>query len=192
MVGVADAACLQCASNPLDANAETSREEGESVMPSELTVYRGDVQDDRDQHITDLEEEVRDLRKQLSAAKADVSHARDQAARAVFALRKQLSPLYKALQAVFGEIEASGIGNDTSDAPQPTGRTTAIWDSWKKRLGPSAASVIDALMLQPGMNTTQLAIAIGKNRQAIPNIIFALNKAGLIDKNGGRFSLKQL
>jgi hypothetical protein len=42
------------------------------------------------------------------------------------------------------------------------------------------------------MNTTQLAIAIGKNRNAIPNLIYKLNQAGLITKAGGRFSLKEL
>ena len=47
-------------------------------------------------------------------------------------------------------------------------------------------------MLHGDMNTQQLAIAIGQHRNSIPRLIYTLNKAGLINKNGGRFSLKQL
>ena len=71
-------------------------------------------------------------------------------------------------------------------------RTAAIWMSWKGRLGPQCGKVIDALLLQPEMNTTQLAIAIGTRRQNIPGLIYKLNQAGLLNKNGGRFSLKAL
>jgi DNA-binding IclR family transcriptional regulator len=40
--------------------------------------------------------------------------------------------------------------------------------------------------------TEQLSIATGLHRTTIPKLIYELNKAGLIDKSGGRFSLKQL
>lgn len=114
---------------------------------------------------------------------------------AVAALRRQLSPLFRALQAVFGEIDAAGIG-DMSAGDLSGGATSprevAVWASWKQKLGAGAAKVIDALLLHGELNTQQLAIAIGMHRTSIPKIVYTLNKAGLINKNSGRFSLKAL
>ena len=159
---------------------------------SGMRLLEGEVQqDDR----ADLQRTIDDLRDELAVARAESTAAKRQAARAVAELQRQLLPLYRALQAVFGEIEAVGVGSDpdtatSSDTPNP--RHAAIWASWKSRLGPQCAKIIDALLLQPGMNTTQLAIAIGTHRNNIPNLIFKLNKAGLLNKNGGHFSLKEL
>jgi len=170
-------------------------------MSQEL-VRRGDFDDVAsevaDERIERLERENRQLRRERDDAQVEARRAREDAARALTALRRQLQPLYRALQAVFGEIDAAGLaesmpldpGSASASASDP--RVSAIWQSWKTRLGPQCGKVIDALLLQPGMNTTQLAIAVGTRRQNIPNLIFKLNQAGLIDKNGGRFSLKEL
>ncbi len=154
-------------------------------------VVRGHVVDPRDEDITALEAEVKRLRRELAIANGEMASAKTEASRAVSALRKQLSPLYRALQQVFGELEAVGA-DDLGAAFVSDPRVTAIWQSWKSRLGPQCGKVIDALLLQPEMNTTQLAIAIGTSRRNMPNLIFKLNQAGLLNKNGGRFSLKQL
>ena len=161
-------------------------------------VRRGDIidvaADVADERIERLERENRQLRRERDDALTDARRAREDANRALKELRRQLSPLYKALQAVFGELDAAGVEDTVAEAVAAGGdpRVTAIWQSWKTRLGPQCGKVIDALLLQPGMNTTQLAIAVGTRRQNIPNLIFKLNQAGLLDKNGGRFSLKAL
>lgn len=135
-----------------------------------------------------LHNEVIRLRRELAIANGEIARAKAESGHALSALRKQLSPLYLALQAVFGGLDAAGA----DDSPAQDSRTAAIWASWKTRLGPQCGKIIEALLLQPDMNTTQLAIAIGTHRNNIPNLIFKLNKAGLLNKNGGRFSLKQL
>lgn len=152
-------------------------------------VLRGDVVTDQQEEIHALQAEIVRLRRELAMANGEIARAKTDSARAVGALRTQLLPLYRALQSVFGEMEA--IGDDSGGMPVDA-RTATIWATWKQRLGGQCAKVIDALLLQPGMNTTQLAIAIGTHRNNVPNLILKLNKAGLINKNGGCFSLKQL
>ena len=144
-----------------------------------------------DPELESLRGEVRRLRHELSNTQLEATRAHQQSAQALAMLRKQLAPLYRALQAVFGEIDAAGI-SDNGGNPADNPRVSAVWSSWKSRLGGRKAQVIDALLLHGEMNTTQLAIAIGCNRNTIPNLIFELNKAGLLNKNAGRFSLKQL
>ena len=149
----------------------------------------GDV-DNRDEMIADLEAEVEGLKAQLAHEK----QAGREGARAVAALRKQLTPLYQALQMVFGQMEAV-TGADVAPAGHAAAhdpRVSAVWASWKSKMPGQAAQVIDALLLHGEMNTQQIAIAIGCHRNTVPNLIFKLNKAGLLNKNGGRFSLKQL
>jgi hypothetical protein len=108
-------------------------------------------------------------------------------------LRTILSPLYQALGMVFGQIETMGVPTSSgSTAASTDSRITAVWESWKDRLGQGPAKVIDALLLHREMNTQQLAIATGYHRTTIPEFIYKLNKAGLINKNSGKFSLKEL
>jgi hypothetical protein len=46
--------------------------------------------------------------------------------------------------------------------------------------------------IRPNMNTTELATANRSDPRTITKAIYILSKAGLIEKNGGRFSLKQI
>jgi len=143
--------------------------------------------------IADLEREVQDLKRQLRESRIERDRATAAAAAALTALRRQLTPLYRALQMVFGELDA--VPDDApSSSSQPGGdaRTTAVWDAWKERLGGQPAKVIGALQLHGEMNAQQIAIAIGCHRNTVPNIVSKLNRAGLINKNGGRYSLKTL
>lgn len=157
-------------------------------MAGEIAIY-----DPRDADASELSE-LRAANKELAAAlrraNQDSAHARTESARALSALRKQLSPLYRALQGVFGELEAAG-GDDTfTDTANP--RVSKVWEAWKSRVGSGPAKIIDALLLHGEMNTQQLSIATGRHRTTIPGDIHKLNKAGLLNKNGGRFSLKEL
>lgn len=148
-------------------------------------------EDPRDAEIRELAGQVRDLEAQLRDAQREIVQARRESGHALTALRRQLSPLYRALQAVFGELDAAGVDEAPAASGAVNSRTSAVWESWKSKLG-AAGKLIDALLVHGEMNTQQLAIATGLHRTTIPKHIYTLNKAGLINKNGGRFSLKQL
>lgn len=150
-------------------------------------------EDDRDARIVELERTTRQLRRDLATAKAEVQRVQDETAAALGNLRRQLGPLYRALQMVFGELDAVGVTETTTaNAPAPA-RASAVWENWKQRLGPTCAKIIDALLLHGAMSHQQIAIAIGSSRQNVSsNLMPKLNRAGIIEKNNGRFSLKSL
>ena len=132
------------------------------------------------------------LREQLRTAQRELAAAKRESARALGELRRQLGPLYKALQMVFGELDAAGVDEAPAASGPVNTRTAAVWESWKNKLGVGAAKCIDALLLHGEMNTNQLSIATGYHRNTVPQYVSKLNTAGLINKNGGRFSLKSL
>lgn len=168
-------------------------------MPADLVPLNHPIlQDDSGPLRTENQRLRRELAESESARAAAEQDAR-LAQSSIRMLRQQLGPLYRALQAIFGEIEAAGVedvpmgtGAPSASAARSDARVTAVWESWKVRLGGQCAKVIDVLLTHGEMNTTQLAIAVGTRRQNIPNLIYKLNQAGLINKNGGRFSLKSL
>ena len=161
----------------------------------------GEVEDPQALEIERLRTELRQAQRDASDARLEADRAREDANRALSMLRRQLNPLYRAMQAVFGELDAAGVVDEPMAAGEPprpaaTGavddRTRAVYESWKARLGPMAGKVIDALLVHGDMNTTQLSIAAQIHRTNVPKVIYKLNQAGLINKNGGRFSLKAL
>ncbi len=140
------------------------------------------------------EDRIRQLERELAEKDQVIADAERHNVRAVGNLRRQLSPLYRALQQVFGEIDSVAPDDAPYGAVSSSGadaRTQAIWDSWKRKMG-AASPVIDALLLQPGMTQTQIGIAIGRARSTVPALIYKLKNAGLIVKDGDRYSLKAL
>lgn len=163
-----------------------------AAMPSNM-MLEGNV-DNRDHIIEQLQAEVAELNDQLVIAKAETARAQRASGAAVSNLRRQLAPLYQALQAVFGEMEAIP---DTGAPAGSTGTATnskvdAVWESWKRKLGGKAAVFIDVLREHGEMNVAQLRVAAQCGQQTVYDTIAKLHKVGLINKNGGRFSLKQL
>ncbi len=159
----------------------------------------GEVLPDVDPELDRLRAENRQLARELDDAKVEARRAREDADRALSRLRTQLSPLYRALQAVFGELDAAGVTESTSPAAaagpaaQPSGRATdPRWESWKQKLPGRTAELIDLLLLHGEMNRNQLMAAMRCGKDVVRVTISRLNVAGLINKNGGRFSLKQL
>ena len=73
-------------------------------------------------------------------------------------------------------------------------RSSAVWEDWKKKLGATAASkIIDILLLHGQLDQTQIRIHLGTSRmQTVYDAVSKLNKAGIINKNGGKISLKEL
>lgn len=147
------------------------------------------VIDDRNERIDSLEEDVRRLRVELAAAKREATQAQADAARALSALRKQLSPLYRALQAVFGELDAAGAEDST---PSGSPHSSQAWNEWKTRLGPNCAKVIDALLLGGEMTITAITLTAKIGKNTAYQATSKMGQAGILVRNGSKFSLKQL
>jgi hypothetical protein len=134
----------------------------------------------RNRQIAELEETLRQER----AKNASIE-------RGVGELRTVLSPLYQALGHVFGEIEHMGVGEVASGSTMSP-RAQAAWANWKQKLGGLPAKFIDALMVHGSMTQTQLRIAVGCANGSVAGVVSTLWKAGLINKNSGKISLKEL
>lgn len=141
--------------------------------------------DERDGTIAALEQEVERLEGDLGIARAEVAQLRKENARAISALRRQLSPLYQALRQVFGEMDALG-GEDPTEAPKADAR----WESWKKRLPGRPAEMIDLLLLHGSMSVKNLMAAMHCGKDAVYQAASKLGQAGVVTNNGGRYSLK--
>ncbi len=154
-------------------------------MSGELQVLHAIEDDPR---IAALERELRLSRQALTEAERELVRVRSESDRALGALRKQLSPLYRALQAVFGELDA--VPDQDEGAGQ--GRVSPVWDAWKSKLSPACGKVIDALLVHKELNGQQICVAAQMGKNTMYDVISRLNRAGVLNKNGGRFSLKQL
>jgi hypothetical protein len=127
-----------------------------------------------------LEDELRTERRKNAAVEQGAT-----------ALREILAPLYQGIGMILGHIEAMGV-SPAGEPAQANSRTSAVWNSWKSKVSGSAAKAIDALLLHGEMTAEQLRIHLGCATRTCYNIIGELNKAKLINKNGGRISLKEL
>lgn len=154
--------------------------------------------DPRDDKIDALERQVAKLRGELSDTRHELQRVKEDSNRALTGVRQQLSPLYRALQRLFGELDDAGVADVPLGAPTPAStppvnsRATAVWESWKSKLGTGPARIIDALLLHGEMTAKQLKIACACRQNSIYEWMVKLNKAGIVNKNGGRFSLKEL
>lgn len=146
---------------------------------------------------TRLRREIAGLEQELREAKREAEEARQSAAdavQAISALRRQLEPLHKSLKMIFGEISRVDAGKETGEpsASENTSRfTNAKLEMMKRQLGGRQAEFIE--FLQHGeMTTAELAAAAHCHRDTVAQVILKLNRAGLIEKNGNKFSLKDL
>jgi hypothetical protein len=152
-------------------------------------LLQGEV-DNRDDIIAALEQDNDRLQEQVSQLQSELRRSREDTARSVAGLRRELSPLYNALRRLFGEIDNLGVEDEPAPRVQP--KTSAIWESWKRKLGGKPAEFIDILLEHGEMSAAQLKIAAHCGQRTVYDTIFKLNKAGLVNKNGGKFSLKQI
>jgi hypothetical protein len=140
--------------------------------------------DRRDELIRDLREQNKLLEDACRRAESRVAQASHGAAE----LRHVLSPLYRALQKIFGELDEAGIGD--SNASVSGG---SKWDAIKSRNPGRIAQAIDTLLLHGTMNTSQLAAAMKMDRSNCSNnVVTKMKSMGLIVKNGNEFSLRSL
>lgn len=149
----------------------------------------GDGSDIIDAEVTELDElreEVRQLKRDLATARAETATARREATAAMGALRKQLSPLYRALQMVFGELDAAGIDEQGANV-----RTSGAWDEWKTRLGPGCAKVIDTLLLGGEMTIQAITVSAHMGKRTVYEATAKMGQVGILVRNGNKFSLKK-
>ena len=141
-----------------------------------------------------LERELKAAREEISSLRQALTDNVNESAefhRGLNEFRDSVRPMFDGLCRVFGQLDRIP-GGDQPSSSNVDSRVTAVWESWKQRLGEGPAKVIDALLLHREMNTQQLAIATGYHRTTVPAFVHKLTKAGLINKNSGRFSLKEL
>jgi len=141
--------------------------------------------------LRELERENDRLRTENAKLRLDVEEAMRAGIRAVSNLRKTLTPLYSSLQVLFGEMEAVA-GSETASEPRIGERQSKVWESWKQKLGGMSARFIQALLDHGEMNAAQLRVAMQCRQQTVYETASKMNKLGLINKNGGRYSLKEL
>jgi hypothetical protein len=114
--------------------------------------------------------------------------------RALALLRRQLEPLYTALRVVFGQLDAAGVAPE-NPCQEPVGRevkASPVWESWISKLGGKSADFIRALLEHGEMTSVQLRVVTHSGQQTVYDVTSKLNKLGLLNKNGGKYSLKQL
>jgi hypothetical protein len=109
-------------------------------------------------------------------------------------LQNILEPVHTAMRGIFGEIEVLELGETPmSDSPKRSAQPhSPVWDEWKKNLGPMEGKFIDALLIHGEMNRAQLRVAMRCAQNTVSNVASRLNKLGLLSKNGGKYSLKEL
>jgi hypothetical protein len=141
--------------------------------------------DERDTIIAGLRQQLKDAREELAAERSKDSGIEEGVAQ----LRQALAPLKEGLDRIFGILPETQV-----PAAYQTAKTSAVWESWKKKLGGGAvATIIDALMLHGSLTQTQMMLHVGTSRkQTIYDAVHKLNKAGIINKNGDKISLKEL
>ncbi len=109
-------------------------------------------------------------------------------------LRQQLSPLHRALRAVFGEIEL-GIGEESSfpAANSPAGSSPSSadprWQSYKSAFPGVPALCVDALSAHTELSIPQMAALIKRAYSTTKDALAKLKQAGAVSSAGGRYRL---
>ena len=108
--------------------------------------------------------------------------------RAVQNIRDALGPFYNGMRLLFGEMDAIGVGESQTSSP----KASAVWESWKEKLGGKAGGAIDALLLHGEMNAQQLRIHLKCGIEYVYKVITKLASGNLIDRRDKKIRLKDL
>jgi hypothetical protein len=146
--------------------------------------------DSYEREITGLEAEIDRLKNELEQERREGKAAKS----AVKAIQKHFKADFMVLRAVFGEIEAVGLEDEpgTVSAASPSaGKLSPRWEMLKQRLGGRQGEFID--ILQHGeMSAAQVRAAAHCDIRTAYAVLQKMKDAGLVSKNGGKFSLKEL
>lgn len=144
------------------------------------------------EYIEQLRKEIRNLKNELVDQRTLVNE-RDAAVAALQAVQSQFEPWHKAINRLFDIFEEVGV---RGGAPVVTGPANAqsspVWQSWKSRLGGKASEFIDLLLIHREMTAAQIMAAAKCGKRTVYDVTYTMNKAGILSKNGSRYSLKDL
>lgn len=141
------------------------------------------------QRVNELEDELMEANQQAQQLERDNTLMRN----AMHVLRQQLEPFRCVIAAIFGEMSVIPV---SEAVPVPAGnpsidpRQRAIWDHWKKKIGGKSADAIEALLLHGEMTPQGVAVAIGIHPNNVAKVMYRLNQAGILRKNGRNYALK--
>lgn len=120
----------------------------------------------------------------LRAQVAELSQKLGAANAVIAAMRSQFEPQYKALDALFTELDKLVGTSQMTDS--------GIWQPWKEKLGSGPAKLIDLLLERGELTRVQLQTLSGYSRRSMQNHISALNSNQLIEKEGNKIRLRQV
>lgn len=158
----------------------------------QLNAAPGPIADHRDRIISSLEEENRDLKEQVNLARHEMESQRSESGRAVAELRKILLPLHQGLKLIFGEMDAIAPDQGRYSEAPANDKKTAIWESWKQKLGGPSALLIQSLLDHGQMNAAQLRVAMKCHVNTVYETTAKMKRLGLISNVAGKFSLREL
>jgi hypothetical protein len=162
-------------------------------MPLNLMLNPPDTFNQTHDRVAELTRENNILRAQVGELILKLQRSDERAAMVeggVSRLRSALTPLYQALQQIYGDIDAMEINPESGSGMDP--RKAAVWEDWKRKMPGIPARFIEALMLHGELTQTQLRLHAKCAQGSVAGVVSQLWKAGLINKNGGKISLKEL
>ena len=146
--------------------------------------------DERDLQIEQLEEDNEGLREQVRELKEKLLSV----SRGQVRLKQTLAPLHDALKMIFGElkdVEANEPSVSSSTGPLESSR----YEPWRQKFRGQTANAIDILVkYEAGLTRKQLAsfLKVEPGSGTMSQIIFKLNKAELIHKDGNILRLRRV
>jgi len=159
-----------------------------------------------DAEVVDREAELGPLRDRIEELEADLRKMRQErdkaraeglaAISAISALRDQLSGLYRAMKAIFGEIElvsplAASVPVPENGAATPSPQA-GRWTNLLNKLGGHRASFIQALVDFGPSTASQIRAAMGITRMpTVYDTAHQLMKLGVVVKKGEAYALKE-
>lgn len=149
-----------------------------------------------EREIVGLAAEIETLKRELE----DERRKGKSAASAIKAIQKHFKAEFMVLRAVFGEIEAIGLGDDDVPAQRSGGSLHTPLDSsryapWKEKFKGQTAAAIDILvMYEAGLTRKQLAsfLKVAPGSGTLTDVIYKLNRAELIEKDGKVVRLRRI
>lgn len=165
----------------------------------------GDAPPDRDE----LAEEVESLRLQVKGLKQELRDANDAleaaknqssaSVKALKVIRNVFEGQHRALQIVFGELDAAGIEADSAAPGTPVSSAQsslgppnpAAYNAWKQQLPPGCGKIIDALIVQP-LSQKQMTTVCKMHYDTVGKYLKMLSANSLVNHDGRLYRLNRL
>lgn len=154
--------------------------------------------DNRDEVIEKLRSENRRMSEELRLAKLALETVKSETGavmEGVNELRNLLTPLYRGLRLTFGEMDALPTSTPTANGSHAVSNPKlAIWQKWIDKFGAASlnARFIMALLEHGQMTATQIRVVMQCATNSVFNTATRLKGLGLIEKSGGKYSLREL